>query len=70
MTGIIPLGEGTSCCSPDLFAGHMGYGSIRNIPVDLSREELHELGRRGPYHRFIQFPVEITEEIIQLPTGS
>jgi len=29
----------------------------------IDRDELHELGRRGPYYRFVQFPVEITEEL-------
>lgn len=31
--------------------------------VDLSREDLFELGRRGPYHKFANFPVEVTTEI-------
>ncbi len=30
------------------------------VSVDLGREELFELGRRGPYHRFVTFPVEVT----------
>jgi len=30
------------------------------ISTDLGREELFELGRRGPYHRFVSFPVEVT----------
>jgi len=29
----------------------------------IDRNELHELGRRGPYHRFVEFPVDITEKI-------
>lgn len=31
--------------------------------VDLSREDLFELGRRGPYHKFVNFPVPVTTEI-------
>lgn len=31
--------------------------------VDLSREDLFELGRRGPYHKFSNFPTEVTTEI-------
>lgn len=31
-----------------------------SISVDLGRDQLDELGRRGPYHRFINFPVEVT----------
>ena len=34
-----------------------------NISVDLGREELFELGRRGTYYRFVNFPVEVTNEI-------
>ena len=35
---------------------------VQNITlsVDLGRDQLDELGRRGPYHRFIQFPTEVT----------
>ncbi len=31
-----------------------------SVATDLGRDELFELGRRGPYHRFINFPVEVT----------
>ena len=31
-----------------------------NISTDLGRTELFELGRRGPYHRFADFPTEVT----------
>jgi len=30
------------------------------ISTDLGREELLELGRRGPYHRYVSFPTEVT----------
>lgn len=30
------------------------------VTTDLGREELFELGRRGPYHRFVSFPIEVT----------
>lgn len=33
-----------------------------NISTDLSREKINELGRRGPYFRYINFPVEIAKE--------
>lgn len=38
---------------------------ISNITcsVDLGREEINELGRKGPYSRYITFPVEVTTEI-------
>ena len=34
-----------------------------SVNVDLNREELNELGRRGPYARIPNFPVEVTCEI-------
>ena len=39
--------------------------SIQNISVssDLGRTELNELGRRAPFFRFVEFPVEVTCEI-------
>ena len=30
------------------------------ISTDLGRTDLFELGRRGPYHRFVSFPIEVT----------
>jgi hypothetical protein len=42
------------------------YGAhIQNIRVqaNLGRENLNELGRKGPYHRYVNFPVEVTTEI-------
>jgi len=33
------------------------------VNVDLGREEMFELGRRGVYHRYVNFPVEVTTEI-------
>ncbi len=34
-----------------------------NTSVDLGREDLFELGRRGQYHKFVSFPIEVTTEI-------
>jgi len=38
---------------------------ISNIiaSADFGRDNLNELGRKGPYHRFVRFPVEISCEI-------
>ena len=38
---------------------------VRNVStsVNLGREGLFELGRQGPYHRFVAFPVEVTCDI-------
>ena len=33
------------------------------VSADLAREEINELGRRGPYHRSVTFPIEVTCEI-------
>jgi hypothetical protein len=34
-----------------------------------AREQLRELGRRGPYYRYVNFPVETKEEIdVFIPT--
>jgi len=45
--------------------GDAYYPMIQDIKVTmpLEREELWELGRKGPYHRFVSFPVEVTSEI-------
>lgn len=34
-----------------------------NIHVDLGREQLHELGRLGNYYRYVNWPVEVVNEI-------
>lgn len=35
------------------------------VSVNLGREELYELGRKMPFHRYTNYPVKITEEIIK-----
>lgn len=42
---------------------YQGFGAhVTSIQVsaDLGRTELFELGRRGPYHRYLDFPIEVT----------
>ena len=41
---------------------------IQNITtsVDLGREELFQLGKKSPYHRYVNFPVEVSTEISAL----
>lgn len=43
---------------------------FQNITVscDLGRETINELGRFGPYHRYVTFPVEVTAEFEVLAT--
>lgn len=43
--------------SGDSFLAHI---QTVTISADLGREDLLELGRRGPYYRFVSFPVEVT----------
>ncbi len=44
----------------EAFNAHL---SSITVSADLGREELFELGRRGPYHRVVTFPIEVTCEI-------
>lgn len=50
-------GNGHNLVDGDSFAAHL---QTVTITTDLGREELFELGRRGPYHRFVSFPTEVT----------
>jgi hypothetical protein len=34
-----------------------------NISKDLTRQEIFELGRRAPYCKVVEFPIEVTKEI-------
>lgn len=38
--------------------------------VDLGREDLFELGRKGEYHKFVNFPVEVTTTIDMTSTSA
>lgn len=54
------------CVFPTGVSGGIPVGSkISNITVSLNlgREEIRELGRRTPYVRYVNFPVEVTTEI-------
>lgn len=46
--------------SDGTFKAHIS--SIR-VSTNLGREQLFELGRRGPYHRFVNFPTEVRTDI-------
>lgn len=52
--------DGVNDLTGDVYDAH-----ITNITVstDLGREAINELGRRGPYFRFINFPVDVTTDI-------
>lgn len=49
--------DGWNLVSGDSYSAHL---QTATVSVDLGREELFELGRRGPYHRFVSFPTEVT----------
>ncbi len=57
--GISPSGYNERPASTDEFGAHMQ--SIR-VTCNLGRDNLFELGRRGPYHRFVNFPTEVRSE--------
>jgi hypothetical protein len=57
--------SGTNNQTAGVFGAHIQ--SI-TVSVDLGREALNELGRRGPYFRYVNFPVEVTTEIETLST--
>lgn len=40
-----------------------------NVHVDLGREQLHELGRLGSYYRYVNWPVEVVNEIGVITTS-
>ena len=49
--------SGWNTVTGDAYNGHLQTVTVTS---DLGREELFELGRRGPYHRFVSFPTEVT----------
>jgi len=40
-----------------------------NVHVDLGREQLHELGKLGTYYRYVNWPVEVVNEITVITTS-
>ena len=52
-------GSGYNIDSGQEFATH--FSSI-SVSADLGRENINELGRKGPYHRVVTFPIEVTTE--------
>lgn len=53
-------GSGFNVLTNDVYGAHIGNLSVS---VDMGRTDIYELGRRGPYHRYANFPVEVTTEI-------
>lgn len=54
--------DGIDANGHNLVSGGAYSAHIQTVTIstDLGREELFELGRRGPYHRFVSFPTEVT----------
>ena len=51
------------CIVPDgEFSDMLAHHQWKTVE-QMEREELWELGRRAPYHRMVDFPVEVTSEI-------
>jgi hypothetical protein len=54
------LTNGQNVLAGDVYGAHV---QTISVSCDLGREALNELGRRGPYFRYVNFPVEVTCEI-------
>jgi len=57
--------SGTNALVSGAYSAHV---SNFTASVSLSREDLNELGRKGPYFRAATFPVEVTSEITAIAT--
>jgi len=54
-------GDGTNKTDAD--GDYITHVQRIGVSADFGREELFQLGQRLPYHRFVNFPVEVTTEI-------
>jgi hypothetical protein len=52
--------EGYNQLAGDSYSAHI---QTVTVAATLGRTELFELGRRGPYYRFVDFPIEVTTAI-------
>lgn len=53
-------------------AGGLGTAKIQsiNISTDFGREDIYELGKRAPYYRAPNFPIEVTIDIEMIALGT
>ena len=58
--------SGTNNKTSDVFGAHVQRISVS---TNLGRTNINELGRRNPYFRYVEFPVEVTTEIEVLSTN-
>jgi hypothetical protein len=47
---------------------YLAHISNISVSANLGRTPLYELGRRAPYFRYLDFPIEVTTEISQIST--
>lgn len=52
--------SGTNDKVNDVYGAHVQSVSIS---IDLGRDNINELGRKGPYHRFVTYPVEVSTDV-------
>lgn len=52
--------SGTNEKTNNVYGAHV---SSITVSADLAREDINELGRKGPYYRALTFPLEVTTEI-------
>lgn len=64
-TSVLPTGTTGDVSVLSVSGGIPAGCKITNVSVsmNLGREQIRELGRRTPYYRYINFPVEITTEV-------
>lgn len=66
---ILPFGVGgipgisASGTNDKVGSAHNAHIQRINVSTDLNREAINELGQKIPYHRFANFPVQVTTEI-------
>ena len=63
---VLPTGGSSEALERQSISGGIPVGcKVSNVTVsmNLGREQIRELGRRTPYYRYINFPVEITTEV-------
>ena len=64
-TGVAGAGSNTGIqtnCSEIPDGGGVYLNSF-SCSVDLGRESINQLGKRGPYYRYVSFPVDVTTDI-------
>lgn len=63
---VLPLNiPGVSASGTNNLVGNIYNAALQSFSCncDLGREDLFELGRRGPYFKYVNFPIEVTTEI-------